>query len=127
MSPFSKVEMSPFVVLKLKLQHERYGAGGAPTTNEPTRANQARSNPTSKAEVTQTTASGGAVVSLGAAGETTMPGLAGQWCCGADFQTAWSTFQQSLTGKDNQQSNAVITFSLFCLWADAGNGKTGNS
>src|ERR1051325_2648044 len=113
MSPFSKVEMSPFVVLKLKLQHERYGAGGAPTTNEPTRANQARSNPTSKAEVTQTTASGGAVVSLGAAGETTMPGLPGQWCCGADFQTAWSTLQQSLTGKDNQQSNALITFSLF--------------
>src|ERR1051325_1859141 len=145
MSPFSKVEMSPFVVLKLKLQHERYGAGGAPTTNEPTRANQARSNPTSKAEVTQTTASGGAVVSLGAAGETTMPGLPGQWCCGADFQTAsggavvslgaageknmpglpgrwccgadfktaWSTFQQSLTEKDNQQSNAVITFTLF--------------
>ena len=32
MSPFSKVEMSPFVVLKWELQHERYGAGGAPTT-----------------------------------------------------------------------------------------------
>jgi len=29
MSPFSKVEMSPFVVLKQKLQHGRYGAGGA--------------------------------------------------------------------------------------------------
>ena len=34
---FLQVEMSPFVVLKRKLQHERYGAGGAPTTNEPTR------------------------------------------------------------------------------------------
>ena len=32
MSPFSKVEMSPFVVLKQKLQHERFGAGGAPIT-----------------------------------------------------------------------------------------------
>ena len=35
MSPFSKLEMSPFVVLKWELQHERYGAGGAPTTHEP--------------------------------------------------------------------------------------------
>ena len=68
MSPFSKVEMSPFVVLKWKLQHERYGAGGALTTNEPTRANEARSNPTSKTEDTQTTASGGVVIDLGAAG-----------------------------------------------------------
>jgi len=47
MSPFSKVEMSPFVVLKCKFQHERYGAGGALATHEPTRANEARSNPTS--------------------------------------------------------------------------------
>src|SRR6185295_1928184 len=39
MSPFSKVEMSPFVVVKSHLQHERCGAGGAPTTDEPTRAN----------------------------------------------------------------------------------------
>jgi hypothetical protein len=29
MSPFSKVEMSPFLVLKLELQHERCGAGGS--------------------------------------------------------------------------------------------------
>ena len=60
----------PFVILKVKLQHERYGAGGAPTTDEPTRANAAGSNPTSKAQDAQTTASGGAVVTLNASGET---------------------------------------------------------
>ena len=70
MSPFSKVEMSPFVILKWELQHERYGAGGAPTTNEPSRANEAGSNPTSKAQDTQTTASGGTVVTFRAASET---------------------------------------------------------
>ena len=58
------------MVLKLELQHERYGAGGAPTTNEPKRANEAGSNPTSKALDAQTTASGGAVVTLGASVET---------------------------------------------------------
>ena len=45
--PFLQNEMSPFVVLKCKFQHERYGAGGALATHEPTRANEARSNPTS--------------------------------------------------------------------------------
>jgi hypothetical protein len=51
MSPFSKVEMSLFVVLKWELQHERYGAGGAPTTNEPTRTDAAGSNSTSQAQI----------------------------------------------------------------------------
>src|SRR5690348_15023035 len=95
MSPFSKVEMSPFVVLKCKLQHERYGAGGALTTNEPTRANAARSNSTSKAQDTQTTASGGAVVDLRATGEAAVQSLPGQWRCRPDFQTAWSALKQS--------------------------------
>ena len=62
--------MSPFVVLKWKLQHERYGAGGSLTTDEPKRANAAGSNPTSEAQDTQTTASGGAVVTFRASGET---------------------------------------------------------
>ena len=62
--------MSPFVVVKKQLQHERCGAGGASTTDEPTRANAARSNPTSKAQDAQTTASGGVVVTVSAAGET---------------------------------------------------------
>ena len=69
--------MSPFVILKLKLQHERYGAGGAPTTNEPTRANEAGSNPTGKAQDAQTTPGGGTVVNLGAAGETAVQSLSG--------------------------------------------------
>ena len=34
MSPFSKVEMSPFVLVKKHLQHERCGAGGAPTVRQ---------------------------------------------------------------------------------------------
>src|SRR5687767_8351782 len=78
MSPFSKVEMSPFVVLKLELQHERYGAGGAPTTNEPKRANTAGSYSTSQTKDPQTTPDGGVVVTLSAAGETavqSVPGL----------------------------------------------------
>jgi transposase len=41
---FSKVEMSPFVILKPEFQHERDGAGGAPTTNEPTRVDAAGSD-----------------------------------------------------------------------------------
>ena len=70
MSPFSKVEMSPFVVVKKHLQHERCAAGGSLTTDEPTRANAAGSNPTSKAQDAQTTASGGVVVTVSASGET---------------------------------------------------------
>src|SRR5687768_7847035 len=95
MSPFSKVEMSPFVVLKLKLQHERYGAGGAPTTHEPTRTHEIGSNPTSKAQDTQTTASGGAVVSFSATGETAVQSLPGQRRCRPNIQTAWAAVQQS--------------------------------
>src|SRR5215510_8061693 len=112
MSPFSKVEMSPFVLVKKQLQHERCGAGGAPTTDEPKRANAAGSHPTSKTQDTQTTPGSGVVICLGASGEAPVQSLPGQWSRGPDFQTAWSTLQQSLTGKDNQQSNAVITGSL---------------
>ena len=70
MSPFSKVEMSPFVLVKKHLEHERCGAGGAPTTDEPTRANAAGSNPTSKAQVGHTKRGGRAVVNFGASVET---------------------------------------------------------
>src|SRR5215217_3350541 len=106
MSPFSKVEMSPFVLVKKHLQHERCGAGGSSTTDEPTRVNAAGSNPTSKAQDAQTTPGGGAVVNLSAAGETALQSLSGQWRRGPDFQTTRPTCQQSLTGKDNQQSAA---------------------
>src|SRR4029079_16627715 len=101
MSPFSKVEMSPFVILKLELQHERYGAGGAPTTNEPTRANAAGSNSTSKAQDAQTTPGGGGVVTFGASGEAAVQSLPARRSCGTDFETTRSACQQSLTGKDN--------------------------
>ncbi len=70
MSPFSKVEMSPFVLVKSHLEHERCGAGGAPTTDEPTRANTTGSNPTSKVQDAQTTSGGGVVVTFNASGET---------------------------------------------------------
>src|SRR5215204_5112109 len=109
MSPFSKVEMSPFVLLKKHLQHERCGAGGAPTTDEPKRANAAGSNSTSQVQDAQTTASGGAVVSLSASGKTVMQSLPESRSCGTDFETTRPACQQSLTGKDNQQSTAVIT------------------
>ena len=112
MSPFSKVEMSPFVVLKLKLQHERYGAGGAPTTDEPERANQAGSYSTSKAKDSQTTTSGGVVVALSAANKTSLQSLSASRSDGTDIQTAWPAFEQSLTGKDNQQSPAIVACSL---------------
>src|SRR4029079_11813715 len=95
MSPFSKVEMSPFVVLKLKLQHERYGAGGAPTTNEPERAKQAGSYSTSQTKDIKTTPGGRVVVALSASGETAMQSLPSQWSCGPDFQTAWPALKQS--------------------------------
>ena len=104
--------MSPFVVLKWELQHERYGAGGAPTTNEPTRANEAGSNPTSKAQDAQTTTSSGVVVDLGAAGETIVQSLPGQWSCGSGFQTAWSALEQSSARENHQQSTAVIAVAL---------------
>src|SRR5438045_1192893 len=112
MSPFSKVEVSPFVVVKKDLQHERCGAGGSPTTDEPKRANAAGSNPTSKAQDTQTTTSGGAVVSLSASGETAVQSLPGEWSCGPDFQTTWAAFQQSSPGENNQQSAAVVAVAL---------------
>src|SRR5918994_4487619 len=104
MSPFSKVEMSPFVILKMELQHERCGAGGAPTTNEPKRANEARSNPASKAQNPQTTTGGRAVVNFSASGETALQSLSEQWRCGPDFQTTWPAFQQSSLRENNQQS-----------------------
>ena len=104
--------MSPFVVLKQKLQHERYGAGGAPTTNESTRANAAGSNPTSKAQDTQTTASGGVVVSFRTTGETAVQSLPGQWRCRPDWQTAWSAFEQSSARENYPQSAAVAALAL---------------
>src|ERR1041385_3943855 len=99
MSPFSKVEMSPFVVVKKHLQHERCGAGGAPTTDEPKRANAAGSNPTSKAEDAQTTASGGAVISLRASGKAALQSLSARGSRGFDIETTRSTFKQSFIGK----------------------------
>src|SRR5687768_17437660 len=112
MSPFSKVEMSPFVLVKRDLQHERCGAGGSPTTDEPKRANTAGSHPTNKAQDAQTTPGGGAVVSFGTSGEAPLQSLPADWSRGPDLQATWPAFQQSLTGKDNQQSAAVITFPL---------------
>src|SRR5918994_1701767 len=102
MSPFSKVEMSPFVVVKKHLQHERCGAGGSSTTDEPTRANEARSNPTSKAQDAQTTPGGRTIVNLSASGETAVQSLPGQWCRGADFPTTRPAFQQSSPGENHQ-------------------------
>src|SRR6185369_11712297 len=112
MSPFSKVEMSPFVVVKWELQHERYGAGGAPTTHEPTRTDAAGSNSTSQAQDAQTTSGRGAVVTISAANKTSLQSLSARRSGGSDIQTARSAFQQSLTGKDNQQSTALIARSL---------------
>src|SRR5829696_5383528 len=112
MSPFSKVEMSPFVVVKSHLQHERCGAGGSPTTDEPKRANATGSNPTSKAKNAQTTASGRAVVSLSASSEAALQSLPGQWRRGADIQTTRSVLKQSSTREDNQASAPVVAFSL---------------
>src|SRR5690348_7239787 len=112
MSPFSKVEMSPFVILKLKLQHERYGAGGAPPTHEPTRTDAAGSNPTSQAQETKTTSGSGVVVALSAADKTSLQSVSARGRCGTDFETTWPAWQQSHTGKDDQQSATVITCSL---------------
>src|SRR6185436_3413104 len=112
MSPFSKVEMSPFVVLKWELQHERYGAGGVPTTNEPTRTDAAGSNSTSQAQDAQTTSGSGAVVTISAASKTALQSLSEHRSCGPDLQTARPAFQPSLTGEDNQQSTAIVARSL---------------
>src|SRR5689334_5165904 len=112
MSPFSKVEMSPFVILKWKLQHERYGAGGAPTTHEPERAKQSGSNSTSQAQDAQTTSGSRAVVTISAASKTALQSLSERRSCGSDIQTARPAFQQSVIGKDNQQSTAIIARSL---------------
>src|SRR6185369_13504629 len=112
MSPFSKVEMSPFVVLKWELQHERYGAGGAPTTHEPTRVDAAGSNSTSQAQDAQTTSSSGVVVALSAANKTSLQSLSASRSDGTAIQTARPAFQPSLTGKDNQQSPTIIACSL---------------
>ena len=105
--------MSPFVVVKKDLQHERCGAGGSPTTDEPKRADAAGSNPASKAQDAQTTASGGAVVHLSASGETAVQSLPGQWSHGPDFQTTRPALKQSSAGENNQPSAAVVAFALY--------------
>lgn len=74
MSPFSKVEMSPFVILKSELRDERDGKSDA-TSDEPSRAEPAGSNPTSKAKDFETTAGWGVVVSLSAAGKAFVQSL----------------------------------------------------
>ena len=104
--------MSPFVILKRKLQHERYGTGGAPTTNEPTRANAAGSNPTSQTEDTEATAGSRAFVDLGAAGEAVVQGLPGQWGDRPGFKTTWSTLKQSAARENHQQGAAVVAYAL---------------
>ncbi len=104
--------MSPFVVLEWKLQHERYGAGGAPTTNEPTRANEAGSNSTSQAQDTQTTPGSGAVIDLGAAGEAAVQSLPADWSCGVDFETTRAALKQSSARENHQQSTAVAADAL---------------
>src|ERR1044072_2916236 len=104
MSPFSKVEMSPFVVLKWKLQDERCGAGGGHTTNEPESAKQAGSYSTSQTKEIKTTPGGRAVVDLGASGKATMQSLPGPRRRGGDFQTTRSVLKQSPPRENNQQS-----------------------
>src|ERR1051325_3738355 len=101
MSPFSKVEMSPFVVLKGELQHERYGAGGAPTTHEPTRVDTAGSNSTSQAQDVKAATSGGAVGTISAADKTSLQSLSASGNCGADFETTRSAFKQSFTREEH--------------------------
>src|ERR687896_708397 len=112
MSPFSKVEMSPFVVLEWKLQHERCGAGGAPSTNEPERAKPAGSYSKSKTKDPQTTTGGGAAVNLRTSGKTTVQSISGQWRGWANFQTTRSALEQSSAGENNQQSTAVVAVAL---------------
>jgi hypothetical protein len=75
MSPFSKVEMSPFVLEKKDLEHERCGAGGAPTTNEPKRSDTAGSDSASEAEDAKTTSGSGAIVALGTPGKALVQGI----------------------------------------------------
>ena len=104
--------MSPFVVLKQKLQHERYGAGGAPTTNESTRAKQAGSYSTSKTKDPQTTTGGGTAVSFNTTGETTVQSLPSQWRRGSDIQTTWPALKQSPARENYQQSAAVVAVAL---------------
>src|SRR5258705_13791627 len=112
MSPFSKVEMSPFVLLQRDLGHERYGAGGSPTTNESNRANAAGSNPTSKAKNITTTASSGVVVAHSAPGKAFVSELPGRRSRGTNLPTAWSTFKQSAVGEKEKESAAVVAHSL---------------
>src|SRR5215204_7309350 len=112
MSPFSKVEMSPFVVVKSHLQHERCGAGEAPTTDEPTRTDAAGSNPTSKAQDAQTTASSRTVNNLSASGEAFVQSSPSQWRCGADFKTARPALKQPPPRENNQPGAAVVAFPL---------------
>src|SRR6185503_17621987 len=112
MSPFSKVEMSPFVILKLELQHERCGAGGAPTTNEPERANAAGSYSTSQTKDPQTTPGGRAVVDFSAAGETVVQNISGQWSRGPGFQTTRPVLKQSSARENHQQGPAVTAVAL---------------
>src|SRR5258705_13486068 len=99
MSPFSKVEMSPFVLLQRDLGHERYGAGGSPTTNEPNGANAAGSNTTSKAKDITTTGSSGVVISLSAPGKAFVSELPGWGSGGTNLPTTWSAFKQSAAGE----------------------------
>ena len=48
MSPFSKVEMSPFALVKRELQHKGDGESEPITSDEPTRVEPLGSHPTRK-------------------------------------------------------------------------------
>ena len=100
MSPFSKVEMSPFVILKWELQDERDGKSDA-TSDEPSRAHPTGSTTTSKKKDAQTTASGGTVIVVSATGKTSVQSLPDRGRDGPDLQAARPTVKQSTTGKNH--------------------------
>ena len=64
--------MSPFVILKRKLQEERDGVGGAPTTDEPTRVDAIGSDSASLEQALAAEPGGGALVHFSAPGEASL-------------------------------------------------------
>src|SRR5918995_3218877 len=97
MSPFSKVEMSPFVIVKQQLPHERDRESEPTTSDEQTGANPPGSNPTSEAKDVATTTSRRAIVAVSASGKAVVQSLPGIWSRGVDFKAARSSFKQSFT------------------------------
>lgn len=94
MSPFSKVEMSPFVIVKIELQDKGDGKSDV-TSHERTGIESGGGSATGQAKELETTGSSRTVGSDSAANKALVQSLSGRRCGGTDFPATGPTFKQS--------------------------------